>query len=77
MKPLRYSFAHQFVGFVVAALMPVVLVAFICIPFILGGHPGEPRASVPQMSESRGLNSCRGSVPMRIDSNQTTRMRDC
>ena len=43
MNPLGYSFARQFIGMVAAALIPVVLVAFLCIPFILGGHPGEPR----------------------------------
>jgi hypothetical protein len=43
MDPIRYSFARQFVGVVAAALIPVVLVAFLCIPFILGGHPGESR----------------------------------
>jgi hypothetical protein len=50
MNPLGYSFARQFIGVVVAALIPVVLVAFLCIPFILGGHPGEPRALSPQAS---------------------------
>ena len=36
-------FVSQFVGVVAAALVPVILVAFLAIPFNLGGHPGEPR----------------------------------
>ena len=30
-------------GVVLASLVPVVLTAFLCIPFILGGHPGNER----------------------------------
>ena len=44
MNPTPYSFVRQFAGGVVAALIPVVLVAFLTIPFNLGGHPGEARA---------------------------------
>jgi len=40
----HYSFAHQFAGVIVAALVPVILVAFVSIPFNLGAHPGETRA---------------------------------
>ena len=36
-------FARQFVAAVMAALIPVILVAFLTIPFNLGGHPGEIR----------------------------------
>jgi hypothetical protein len=36
-------FARQFAGVVIVALLPVVLTAFLTIPFNLGGHPGEPR----------------------------------
>jgi hypothetical protein len=36
-------FVRQFVGVVVAALVFVILVAFVSIPLALGGHPGEPR----------------------------------
>jgi hypothetical protein len=39
-NPLRV-FVCQFVGVVAAALLPVALVAFLSIPFALGGHPGE------------------------------------
>jgi hypothetical protein len=44
MNPIQYSFIRQFAGAVVAALIPVVLVAFWSIPLNLGGHPGEVRA---------------------------------
>ena len=43
MNQTSYSFVRQFAGAVVAALIPVVLVAFWSIPFNLGGHPGEVR----------------------------------
>lgn len=39
-------FLFQFVGVVLAALVPVVLVTFLSIPYILGGHPGEAPAVV-------------------------------
>jgi hypothetical protein len=44
MNPVQCSFVRQLFGVVVAALIPVVLVAFLSIPFNLGGHPGEARA---------------------------------
>jgi hypothetical protein len=36
-------FLSQFVGAVAAALLPVIIVSFLSMPLILGGHPGEPR----------------------------------
>jgi hypothetical protein len=45
MNPTQSSFVRQFACAVVAALIPVVLVAFWSIPFNLGGHPGEVRAA--------------------------------
>ncbi len=45
-----YSFTRQFLAVVVAALLAVSLVAFLCVPFTLGGHPGEPRPSSPAAS---------------------------
>ena len=36
-------FVSQFAGAVAAALLLVILVAFLAIPQALGGHPGEPR----------------------------------
>lgn len=48
MNPTPSSFVRQFAGAVVAALIPVVLVAFLSIPFNLGSHPGEARpAAMP------------------------------
>jgi len=39
------TFVRQLTGAVVAALIPVVLVAFLSIPFNLGRHPGEARTA--------------------------------
>jgi hypothetical protein len=36
-------FINQYLGVVIATLMPVMLIAFLSIPFSLGGHPGEAR----------------------------------
>jgi hypothetical protein len=36
-------FISQYLGVVLATLMPVVLIAFLSIPFSLGGHPGDAR----------------------------------
>ncbi len=43
MDPLLRTLMRQFAGVVLASLLPVVLTAFLCIPFILGGHPGDER----------------------------------
>lgn len=43
MNPALFAFARQYAAVVIAALVPVVLTAFLSIPFNLGGHPGEPR----------------------------------
>lgn len=41
-------FIRQYLGVVGATLVPVVLVAFLSIPFNLAAHPGEvPRARAP------------------------------
>lgn len=45
MQTSLHAFVRQFIGTVAASLVPVVLVAFCSIPFNLGGHPGEPRAT--------------------------------
>jgi len=37
-------FVRQLTRVVVAALVPVVLIAFWSIPYSLGGHPGEARS---------------------------------
>jgi hypothetical protein len=43
-------FVHQYLLVVLLALIPVVLTAFLSIPFSLGGHPGEPRNGPAQLS---------------------------
>lgn len=43
MNPTLFTFARQYLAVVIAALVPVVLTAFLSIPFNLGGHPGKPR----------------------------------
>ena len=40
------SFVSQFAGAVAAALVPVIIIAFMSMPMSLGGHPGEPRPAV-------------------------------
>lgn len=37
------GFVRQFLFVVLAALVPVVLVTFLTIPFNLAGHPGDQR----------------------------------
>lgn len=36
-------FISQYLGVVAATLAPVILMAFLSIPFSLGGHPGDER----------------------------------
>ncbi len=36
-------FISQYLGVVIATLMQVILIAFLSIPFGLGGHPGDAR----------------------------------
>ena len=50
MNQTPYSFVRQFIGAVVAALIPVLLVAFLSIPLNLGGHPGEARTTAATTS---------------------------
>lgn len=45
MHPALTLFIRQYLGIVCAALVPVVLTAFLSIPLTLGGHPGEPRTA--------------------------------
>jgi hypothetical protein len=44
MHPFLRQFTRQYLAVVVAALLPVILTAFLTIPFNLGGHPGDVRA---------------------------------
>ena len=36
------QFASHYLRLVLAAAMPVFFVAFVSMPYSLGGHPGEP-----------------------------------
>ncbi len=42
MDKFLLPFIRQFAFVVIAALIPVVLVTFLAIPYILGANPGEP-----------------------------------
>jgi hypothetical protein len=41
MDPSLAAFVRQFTGVVAAALAPVILAAFVSIPYTLGRHPGD------------------------------------
>lgn len=43
MQHALYVFIRQYLGVVCFTLLPVILTAFLSMPTILGGHPGEPR----------------------------------
>lgn len=43
MHPALHLFVRQYLRIVFAALVPVVMTAFLSIPLSLGGHPGEFR----------------------------------
>ncbi len=45
MHPTLLLFIRQYLWVVCAALVPVVMTAFLSIPLSLGGHPGEPRTA--------------------------------
>lgn len=42
MHPALRLFIRQYLGVLCAALVPVVITAFLSIPLSLGHHPGEP-----------------------------------
>jgi len=44
MHPTLRHFIRQYLGFILMALLPVILTAFLSMPLSLGGHPGEARA---------------------------------
>ncbi len=44
MHPALRHFTRQYLGFILMALLPVILTAFLSMPLSLGGHPGEARA---------------------------------
>jgi len=44
-------FIRQLLGVALAALAPVVLVAFLSIPYSLGGHPGDERTTATSSAQ--------------------------
>ena len=44
-------FIRQLIFVALAALVPVVLVAFLSIPYSLGGHPGDARTTAASGSQ--------------------------
>ena len=44
-------FIRQYLGIVCIALVPVILTAFLSIPFTLEGHPGDTRPTGPVVSQ--------------------------
>jgi len=50
MEPSLRLFTSQYFSVVIASLVPVVLVAFLSIPFTLGGHPGDVRTADASIS---------------------------
>jgi hypothetical protein len=53
MHPSLRQFARQYLAVIAAVLLPVILTAFLTIPFNLGGHPGDAR--VVDVPESRHM----------------------
>ena len=51
MHPVLHTFIRQYFAIMCAALVPVVLTAFLSIPFSLGGHPGDPRIAVVAVTQ--------------------------
>jgi hypothetical protein len=45
------KFVSQFLGVVLATLVPVILMAFVSIPYSLGGHPGDVRTAESRTSQ--------------------------
>lgn len=44
------SFTRQYVGVVLLTLVPVVLTAFLSIPYSLSRHPGDERSAMSTLS---------------------------
>jgi len=51
MHPILRNFIHQYFYVVCVTLVPVVLTAFLTIPYNLEGHPGEPRPADTVLSQ--------------------------
>jgi hypothetical protein len=41
-----HLFISQYLGVVLATLMPIMLIAFLSIPYSLGGYPGNERPAI-------------------------------
>lgn len=48
MHPELKQFITQYVAVIGAAMLPVIVVAFLSMPYTLGGHPGEARIAAEQ-----------------------------
>jgi hypothetical protein len=44
------NFTRQYLGVVFLTLVPVVLTAFLSIPYTLRGHPGDDRSAMSTVS---------------------------
>jgi len=44
-----HTFIGQWLRVALAALLPVLVLAFMSIPYSLSGHPGESRATPPAL----------------------------
>ncbi len=51
MDSILLSFIRQFLRVVLTALVPVVLVTFLSIPYSLGGQPGEEHSTTAPVSQ--------------------------
>lgn len=48
MHPVLKHFITQYIAVISAALLPVIALAFLSMPYTLGGHPGEARIAAAQ-----------------------------
>ncbi len=48
MHPVLKHFITQYVAVIGATLLPVIVLAFLSMPYILGSHPGEARIAAAQ-----------------------------
>ncbi len=48
MHPALKQFIIQYVAVIGVTMIPVIATAFLSMPYILGGHPGEARIATAQ-----------------------------
>ncbi len=48
MHPALKQLIAEYVAVIGAAMLPVIATAFLSMPYILGGHPGETRGTAVQ-----------------------------